>query len=305
MAFDTTALAEWIKENPELLFKTQGTSGLADIATIQSGIKGKERLNYFDTAVTFGDGGCTVTYTDTTVFSQRLISVEDIGIGEKLCIKDLDTKWTQMLIKQGKEGYEEIPFEQQWLESKMNKLALAITTADFQGDILGGAGNNSKYDGLLKIVADAGASVVDGTNGVTLVDKTNIIDVIEYMWSVVPEEISDRNDFVLMMPYAYYKLYTTALKEANLYHFIGEDGMTKFYGTDLTLMPTVGLSGVNDMILTYGENIVIGMDGESDEEKFDLRPDVTAGVRQTVLFETVFKRGVQVVFPDRIVKFHF
>lgn len=304
MSFDVTALPDFVKENQELMYKTQSVSGLAEIASIQSGVKGKQKINIFDTVVTFGDGGCNVTYTDSTVFSQREIAVADMNVSEKLCISDLEGKMTQMLLKQGKAGAEEHPFEQQWLESKMNKIALEIAKADIQGNATTGTGNLGKYDGLLKIVADAGASVVDGTNGETSVTSANILDVIEHLVSVIPEEIRDRQDLVLLMPWNYYYLYTSALKTANLYHFIGGDGETKFYGTNITLKPMTGFNGVDDMILTYGENIVVGLDAESDEEDFSLRLSSDSGARNTMLFDIIFKRGVQVAYPDRIVKFH-
>ena len=166
MAFDLTALSAYIEDQDfPLIAQMQATGGLAEVADIQTGIKGSSNLQFLSTDVVFGADACTRDTQDATTFTQRTITVGAIQVAEDLCIKDLNGFWAQTLVKQGAAGEEEMPaaIEAVYMEKKMNAMANALTIADFQGDTLSATNNLSFYDGLLKIV-DAGAPV-DGNTG--------------------------------------------------------------------------------------------------------------------------------------------
>jgi hypothetical protein len=305
MAFDVSALSAYIEDQDfPLAVKMQATGGLAQVANLQTGIKSSSHLQFMSSDVTFGDDGCSRTATDTTSFTQRTITVGGIAISEDLCVKDLNGYWTQTLLKQGVEGDVEIPAEQLWLEKKANALKNKLAKSDFQGDTGSGDANLNKYDGFIKIV-DAASGVINGNSGAvtvaTGVTEANILDILDGMWSAIPENIAEASNLSLHIPFAYYRMYIVALKNANLFHFKGEQGEVKLYGTNVTLRPTVGLSGVARMFLCADDNITIGMDGASDEENYDIR--LNPNTNKSIYFDVTFKRGVQVAFPDEIVEF--
>jgi hypothetical protein len=309
MAFDLSALSAYIEDQDfPLIAQMQATGGLAEVADIQTGIKGSSNLQFLTTDVVFGSDSCTRTGADTTTLSQRTITVGAIAVSEDLCIKDLNGYWAQVLVKKGAAGEEEMPAEIEavYMEKKMNALANALTISDFQGDTLSGTNNLSYYDGLLKIV-DAGAAVNGNTGSVTVatgISSSNVLDILDGMWESIPDNISEADDLSLWVPTSVYKKYVIALKNANLFHYSGDGEQVNLYGTNVALRSTVGLPGAagsERMILTRNSNIVIGMDGDADEDAMKVRLDPVT--EKSIFFDVTFKRGVQVRFVDEVVEF--
>jgi hypothetical protein len=309
MAFDLSALSAYIEDQDfPLIAQMQATGGLAEVADIQTGIKGSSNLQFLTTDVVFGSDSCTRTGADTTSLTQRTITVGAIAVSEDLCIKDLNGYWAQVLVRQGAAGEEEMPAEIEavYMEKKMNALANALTISDFQGDTLSGVNNLSYYDGLLKIV-DAGAAVDGNTGSVTVgtgISSSNVLDILDGMWESIPDNISEADDLSLWVPTSVYKKYVIALKNANLFHYSGDGEQVNLYGTNVALRSTVGLPGAagsERMILTRNSNIVIGMDGDADEDAMKVRLDPVT--EKNIFFDVTFKRGVQVRFVDEVVEF--
>ena len=310
MAFDLSALSAYIEDQDfPLIAQMQATGGLAEVADIQTGIKGSSNLQFLSTDVVFGSDSCTRTGADTTTFSQRTITVGPIAVSEDLCIKDLNGYWAQVLVKKGAAGEEEMPAEIEavYMEKKMNALSNALTIADFQGDTTSGTNNLSYYDGLLKIVDAAGTAVDGNTGAVTVatgISSSNVLDILDGIWESIPDNISEADDLSLWVPTSVYKKYVIALKNANLFHYSGDGEQVRLYGTNVALRSTVGLPGAagdERMILTRDSNIVIGMDGDADEDAMSVRLDPVS--EKSIFFDVTFKRGVQVRFPDEVVEF--
>lgn len=165
MAFDVSALTNYTKEHEGELLVSSMYSGktqqlIQAEGNVQAGIKSSERLHYLDTTVTFQAGGtCGFNALDTTSFSTRDITVGKIKINEQLCIKDLETKWTQEMLPKGS-VYDSIPFEQKYTDRKAQIIATYLEKAIWQGDTSSGDANLNKFDGLLKIIDAATANTV-------------------------------------------------------------------------------------------------------------------------------------------------
>jgi len=309
MAFSLGTLAAYIEDQDfPLIAQMQASGGLAEVADIQTGIKGSSHLQFLSTDVVFGSDACTRTASGTTALTQRTLTVGAIAVSENLCIKDLNGYWAQVLVKKGAAGEEEMPSEIEavYMEKKMNAMQNQLTISDFQGDTTSATNNLSYYDGLLKIV-DAGAAVDGNTGGVTVattISTSNVLAILDDMWSAIPENIANADDLSLFVPISVYKKYVVALKNANLFHFSGDGEQERLYGTNVALRPTVGLpgaAGTERMILTRNANIVIGMDGDADEDAMKVRLDPVT--EKNIFFDVTFKRGVQVRFIDEVVEF--
>jgi len=310
MAFDLSALSAYIEDQDfPLIAQMQATGGLAEVADIQTGIKGSSNLQFLSTDVVFGSDSCTRTGADTTTLSQRTITVGAIAVSEDLCIKDLNGYWAQVLVKKGAAGEEEIPAEIEavYMEKKMNALKNALTVADVQGDVLSANNQLQYYDGLLKIVDGAGTAIDGNTGAVTVatgISSSNVLDILDGMWESIPDNISEADDLSLWVPTSVYKKYVIALKNANLFHYSGDGEQVNLYGTNVALRSSVGFPGAagdERMILTRDSNIVIGMDGDADEDAMSVRLDPVS--EKSIFFDVTFKRGVQVRFPDEVVEF--
>jgi len=309
MAFSLGTLAAYIEDQDfPLIAQMQATGGLAEVADIQTGIKGSSHLQFLSTDIVFGSDACTRTASGSTALTQRTLTVGAIAVSENLCIKDLNGYWAQVLVKKGAAGEEEMPSEIEavYMEKKMNAMSNQLTISDFRGDTASAVNNLSYYDGLLKIV-DAGAAVDGNTGGVTVattISTANVLAILDAMWSAIPENISNAEDLSLFIPISVYKKYVVALKNANLFHYSGDGEQERLYGTNVALRPTVGLpgaAGTERMILTRNANVVIGMDGDADEDAMKVRLDPVT--EKNIFFDVTFKRGVQVRFVDEVVEF--
>lgn len=309
MAFNVAALTAYIEDQDfPLIAQMQAVGGLAERANIQTGIKGSSHLQFLDTTVVFAADACSRVAGDTTTFTQRTITVGAIQVNEDLCTKDLNGFWTQTMVQKGAAGEEVIPgdIERIYMEKKMNAMANQLAISDVQGDTGSGTNNLSYYDGLL-VIADADGTVIDGnTGGVTVattISTSNILDILDAMWSAIPDNISEATDLTLWVPTSVYKKYVIALKNANLFHFKGEDGIETLYGTDVRIQKSIGFPGAagsERMILTRDSNITIGMDGDTDSDNLDVWYSKDDRVNK---MNITFKRGVQYAFGNEIVEF--
>jgi|SRR3990172_2438283 len=307
MAFDVSGLTAWVDENKfPLLMQLQAKSGLADVVSKQTGIKETARLHALTTTAPFQSDGCSYNASGTTTLTQKTLTVGAIAVMENICTKDLNGYWAQQLVAKGSAGEEMIPgeIEQLWMTKKLNVIANQLAKADFQGDTLSGDANLNKYDGLLKLI-DADGTVVNGnTGGYYSFTAANALAIMDEIYAAIPEDLeSDAPDagrqLYLWMPTSFYKNYIIALKNANLFHRESKDGDTNLYGTNIIMKPTVGLSTTNRMVLTYADNITIGMDGDNDEDNVQVWYSQDDRINKSVV---AFKRGVQYQFGSYIVE---
>jgi hypothetical protein len=308
MAFDVSDLAAYVENRDfPLIGSLQVSPELtASGATIQTGVKGSTNIHYMETDIVFGSGaGCTRTAAGTTSFTDKTGEANPISVAEDLCLADLEKKWTQILLKKGlMEGKQIMPDEiaSIYFDEKNKKWVQATDVADWTGDKTSLTVNLNKYDGWL-IHIDAGSPVNGNTGGVTVatgITVGNVLAILEAMWLARTEEMSERNDLVMYLPKTVYDLYISALKAANMYHYVSKDGDTMYYGTDVKIRPTYGLRGTNRIILTYPTNLVVLMDGENDNEfKYRLDP-IT---EKKILVDADWRRGTQVFFTEQVVEF--
>ncbi len=307
MAFDVSALTAYIEDmDYPLIAQTQATAGVASLVNVnmQSGIKGSSNIQLFDTDVVFQADGCSRSASGDTNFSNRTITVGAIALHEDLCTKTLNGYWTQKMVRRGTNGETEVPgeIEALYLEDKMNRVKRQLAICDWQGDTAG-AGNLQFYDGLLKII-DAEGTVVDGNvdavNVATGITEANIIDILQGMYKSIPENIAGAEDLSIFLGDDTYRLYVCALINANLFHFVGEDGISTLHGTNVKIVRDTGLTGTDRLIATRDSNLYIGMDGEEGEDELAMWYSEDDRVNK---FSMSFKRGTQIAYPDEVVEF--
>jgi len=111
MAFDFTGLLAYVDQSSEeLLLRSQLEAKTASLATKQTGIKGSAALQLFQTDAVLQNGNvCGFTSSGTTGFSQRNIVTGAIRVQEGLCVRDLQGKWTQIMLSPGQNNMESNP----------------------------------------------------------------------------------------------------------------------------------------------------------------------------------------------------
>ena len=141
------------------------------------------------------------------------------------------------------------------------------------------------------------------TSAATATSVSNILERMQEMYLAIPEDLRagapDGGGLVWFLPQSYYDFYVIALREANLFHFKGEEGEVRYYGTDIVLVPQTGLAGTDKMIITTRENFVVAVDLESDEDTLEVWYSKDDRINHSLI---AFKRGVTYKYSDYIVK---
>lgn len=297
MAYVVTALPDYVKQNNfPLLRRSVFGAKTAGLLTLQSGVKSQSSLNIMDTEVVFQADGCSRTASGDTTFTQRLITVGDIAIHQDFCPKVLEKKYLQSEMKAGSKQ-DEMPFEENFTNLLADKIASTLETAIWQGDTVSANANLNKFDGLLKLIAGATGVISGGVGAITVASIEGIMDAF---YQAIPTSILDAEDMRIFVGMDVFRLYTIALKNANLYHYSADasDFEIVIPATNIKVVGVNGLNGTDRIVGARLSNLFLGVDLESEEEDFEMwySPD-----DRVVKMSVAFKYGVQFAFPDQIV----
>ncbi len=310
MSFDVSSLPAYTEQNAmEIIVSSVAQGQLSKYAQIQPGVKGPTTINILDTDVVFQADGCSRSASGTTTLTQRTITPGAVAVHEDLCMTDLAAKYTAVMLKQGLTAEkEEIPFAELYFAQKIAKVQDALGKAYWQGDTASGSANLNKFDGLDKLILAAGSAVNGNPTGITTgtgYTSGNIIGILLGMAELTPEAIAGADDLKLFVAPAQFLLYQRALADGNYFHYVSE-GQTQS-------MPLIGFPNIevvsdpgltqsnNNIYLMRASNIHIGVD-LPEEEANDVRSwyDPNDRVYKVTM---AFRTGVNVAFPDEIVRF--
>ena len=302
MAYNVNALVDYTNEQnfPILKASVMG-SKTAGLFQLQTGIKSASALNIMNVDVVLqNDGvGSDTEGGGNVTFSQRMLSVAPIAVREFFDPKVLNAKFIQSQIKLGSED-NEIVFEQEITDQVTALVASKNEKALWLGDItLTGSTDLKHFDGYLKLI-DAEASVVSVT-GATLT-ASNVISIVDQVYDNIPVAVLDAEDMAIYMGRDTYRLYTTALKNANLFHYSVEGGEEfTVPGTTIKVYALNGLNSTNRIVAGRKSNFFIGLDLEGEEDNVRT---VYVDQIERVKMKISYKLGAQIAFPAEIVEFH-
>ena len=313
MAFSVSTLANYTKEN-EALLVTSSVLGAKTAALIKSagnvmvGVKSAETINIMDTDAFFQAGGtCGWNASGTTSFTQRTVTVGKIKVQEALCPKTLESKYLQKALPTGS-TYDSIPFEQEFTDKKAKTIAAQLETAIWQGDTASANGNLNKFDGLIKLIGAASGVVDANVSGfisgapLSSITAANVVSLFDGVYRAIPAKVVAAEDMVIVCGMDTFRTYTIALKNANMFNYAFDgkaDSEFVLPGTSIKVVALQGLNGTNDVFAMRLSNLFLGTDLLNEEEKFEI---FFAKEADEVRFAAEFKMGVNIAFPDEIVK---
>ena len=313
MAFSVSTLANYTKEN-EALLVTSSVLGAKTAALIKSagnvmvGVKSAETINVMDTDAFFQAGGtCGWNASGTTSFTQRTVTVGKIKVQEALCPKTLESKYLQKALPTGSQ-YDSIPFEQEFSDKKAKTIAAQLESAIWQGDTASANGNLNKFDGLIKLIGAASGVVDANVSGfisgapLSSITAANVVSLFDGVYRAIPAKVVAAEDMVIVCGMDTFRTYTIALKNANMFNYAFDgkaDSEFVLPGTSIKVVALQGLNGTNDVYAMRLSNLFLGTDLLNEEEKFEI---FFAKEADEVRFAAEFKMGVNVAFPDEIVK---
>lgn len=314
MAFNVSLLADYTEQN-EALLVTSSVLGAKTASLIKSagnvmvGVKSSETINIMDTDAFFQAGGtCGFNASGTTSFTQRVVTVGKIAVMEAICPADLEAKYLQKALPTGS-MYDSIPFEQEFTEKKAKRIASQLEKAIWQGTTASADGNLNKFNGLIKLIADASASIAANASAyisggpVASITGANVIDVFDAVYKAIPATVVAEDDMVIFCGQDLFRTYTIALKNSQSFNYqidVKADSEFILPGTSIKVIAVQGLNGTNKIYALRLSNMFLGTDLLNEEEKFELFYAKEADI---VRFVAKFKIGVNVAFPDEIAFF--
>lgn len=310
MAFNVTGLANYTKTNEQMLVtKSLFSAKTASVLSKLTGVKSSIQVPILEQSLFLQAGGsCGFNASGDTTISSRNLTIGKIKVNMEWCVKDLETKYTQLLLNNGS-YYESLPgkIEGAMVEQYAGQVGEVIETAIWQGDTLSGNPNLNKFDGLIKIIG-AASGVVNANASpyittVTAITAANVISVMQAVYNAIPVQILDKSDLAVFCGNDVMRLYQLALVNANLFHYTpNADSQAEFFihGTNVKLIPVNGLNGTSDIVAGRASNMFVGVDLESDEDTFKMWYSEDFDV---VRFKAEFKYGTQIAIPSEVVKF--
>jgi hypothetical protein len=313
MSFTVSSLTNYTKEN-EAQLVSSSVLGAKTAALIKSagnvmvGVKSAETINIMDTDAFFQAGGtCGWNASGTTTFTQRTVTVGKIKVQEALCPKALEAKYLQKALPTGSQ-YDSIPFEQDYSERKAKTIASQLETAIWTGDTASANGNLNKFDGFVKLIGAAAGVVDANVSGfisgapLTSITAANVVSLFDGVYKAIPAKVVAADDMVIVCGQDTFRTYTVALKNDNMFQYsinVKADSEFILPGTNIKVVALQGLNGTNDVYAMRLSNLFLGTDLLNEEEKFEI---FFAKEADEVRFAAEFKMGVNVAFPDEIVK---
>jgi len=273
-AYNVASIGGYVDQvGGELLSKALIGGTTARYANVRLGIKGTQALNLLNSVAYFNDGTCGWEPSGTTTFSQTNITTCPEKYNEALCYKDLYDTYQSMLMAPGQTS-ETVPFEQQIAELKVKQIQQRIEQQLWQAT----TGASSCFNGF-KTLISTGTTGVANSSGVTFSSSAaygvsgNPITEVDKLINVLDDNAMSREDLVVFMSYANFRLYIQALTRANFFqNYIGSSDITGMMeatqpNTNVRVVPTIGLNGSNQVVIGPREYMVVGFDLLSDHEK--------------------------------------
>ena len=266
--FVVTSLPAYVQDNKDLIIKNFALVGTASRQRfgIQTGIKTSAYLNYLELNPTLQDGkGCGFTASGSATLTQRTITTAVIKVNMDVCPDSLLGKYAEYLVRIGANS-NELPFEQYIIDGVTTEINKKIEKLIWQGDTTQASNTDLKWiNGILKQLASDSDKVA-----VSIAANTAIYDAIKAVYLAIPEETLKRGAEIYVSP-ANYRDFLMAMVEKKYFNYSGpQDSAPEefvFPGTDVKVVKTPGLAGVNDRIVaSFPENFVYGCDAEGDLE---------------------------------------
>lgn len=294
MGFDITGLGSYVQNNgKDYAMKTIASAktakALISSGNAQFGVKGTAAILKLNADVTLLDGSsCSRTGGSSVALSNKNLVVKPIKDEANLCPQTLWNTFYADSLAKGQSPQEELlpAFANAIMDNRAMKIAAVNEQLIWRGDTsLTGTTNLKFIDGIGKSVT----ATTSTATGSTMVAKLSNFFFANNI------DVRSQEDFVIAVGEDIYQEYLAALAGLNIYK--STDDLT-VYGTPAKIFVTSGLNGTRKIYGIRWSNIQLGMDGEGDSDKAELKFSI-----ETNNWYQDFKYalGVAVVWPEEAI----
>lgn len=308
MSLNVAGLTAYVDQERMALIKKMILQGRSvRYLTVQPDIKSAASINLLSSNLDAQAGGCGFTDAGTTILTQNTLNVCPLKVNESICLDTLELYYTQAMMNPGSYNTQ-IPFEQIYAEEKVSQISSLIDNLIWRGDTsLTGTTDLNLCNGFIRLANTtySGSVVTGNVNSVTSITASNIVAIVDNAVNVIPANIIDQDDLYLYCGYDFYRTYSTALRNANLFAYTGAEDQGESFsqmvpGTNVRLIAVKGLNTTNKFFISSKSNLFFGTDLLNDYENFELWYSLDF---QEVRMASKWKQGVNAAFWDYVVYF--
>lgn len=273
--YDLTNLPTYNSYGSDMLIKSILGLTLPSYATIRPNLKGTtEKVGFLTNDVILQDMSCGFNPTGDTV--QNLVTVDlcNKKVNQQLCPYSLyDTYLSQQLTNSNFQ--ESVPFEEVILTDISNRIANQVEKQLWNNTTATGGTiyNNACFNGV-------GALVTSG-NGATQIaysaaTSSNGLDVFTRIYESIPSNVLHLDDLVIFTSYANYRGLVSSMRNSSFVNLFqldsagaaqGENFALVLPATNVKVVPTVGLDGVDAYYAGPSSYYMVGMNAQIMEVK--------------------------------------
>jgi hypothetical protein len=250
--YDLTNLPTYNSYGSDMLIKAILGLTLPKYATIRPNLKGTtEKVGFVTNDVILQDLSCGFDPTGDTV--QNLVTVDlcNKKVNQQLCPYSLyDTYLSQSLTNANFQ--ENVPFEEVILTDISNRIANQVEKQLWQNTTTtGGTYGSACFAGVGQLITSGnGATQI----AYTAATASNGLDVFSAIYQNIPANVLHRDDLVIFCSYANYRALVASMRNSSFVNLFtldsagstsGEEWSLMLPGSNVRVIPTVGLDGVN------------------------------------------------------------
>lgn len=269
-AYDLTNLPTYNSYGSDMLIKAVLGLTLPKYATVRPNLKGTtEKVGFVTNDVYLQDLSCGFNQSGTT--TQNLVTVDlcNKKVNQTLCPYSLyDTYLSQSLSDANFQ--ENVPFEEVILEDISNRIANKVEKALWRNTTATGATefNSQCFNGVEYLITSGNGATQIAYTGAT---SSNGLDVFTKIYESIPSNVLHRDDLVIYTSYSNYRGLVSSMRNSSYVNLFtldsagvatGEEWSLMLPGTNVRVIPTVGLDGVSAYYAGPAGYYLFGMNSE-------------------------------------------
>lgn len=269
-AYDLTNLPTYNSYGSDMLIKAVLGLTLPKYATVRPNLKGTtEKVGFVTNDVYLQDLSCGFNQSGTT--TQNLVTVDlcNKKVNQTLCPYSLyDTYLSQSLSDANFQ--ENVPFEEVILEDISNRIANKVEKALWRNTTATGATeyNSQCFNGVEYLITSGNGATQIAYTGAT---SSNGLDVFTKIYENIPSNVLHRDDLVIYTSYSNYRGLVSSMRNSSYVNLFtldsagvatGEEWSLMLPGTNVRVIPTVGLDGVSAYYAGPAGYYLFGMNSE-------------------------------------------
>ena len=271
--YDLSALPTYNSYGSDMLIKSILGLTLPKYSTIRPNLKGTtEKVGFVTNDVVLQDLSCGFDPTGDTVQNLVTIDLCNKKVNQQLCPYDLyDTYLSQSLTNANFQ--ESVPFEETILTDISNRISNSVEKQLFLnatgGSSLGGASyTGACFNGVGATITEANGATRIAYSAATAADG---LDVFTAIYEAIPSNVLHRDDLVIYCSYSNYRGLVSSMRNSSYVNLFtmdaagaaaGEEWSLILPGTNVRVIPTVGLEGISAYFAGPAGYHMVGMNAE-------------------------------------------